>query len=152
MTTSDLLDWAASKGIRLSVNGDKLHVDAPKGILTDGLKAILKARKPELLPILQRRGPSGTTTTATLNPPVPSWVKPLGATPPEAQWLTDTEAGSLPEFLQGLVIRRESWTAVGWASYLQYKARACEAMYPELAARYVQAVTLLCGGSGKPLG
>jgi hypothetical protein len=40
-------------GIHLSSNGDRLHIEAPKGKLTPELKRVLSERKPELLAALK---------------------------------------------------------------------------------------------------
>lgn len=42
----------AAHGVRLSRRGDTLHIEAPRGILTDELKKTLTAHKPALLAVL----------------------------------------------------------------------------------------------------
>ena len=48
-TATALLSRLAEQGVRLSVDGDALHVDAPRGLLTDELRGELAANKPALL-------------------------------------------------------------------------------------------------------
>jgi hypothetical protein len=55
MTCEQLLRSLEEADIRLTVNGDMLHIDAPEEALTDELKAILREYKPELLLALQRK-------------------------------------------------------------------------------------------------
>lgn len=53
MTPQDVVHAAESRGIRLSIHGDKLHVE-PAGALDDDLKAALVAHKPQILRLLHR--------------------------------------------------------------------------------------------------
>lgn len=53
MTAAKLLGDLYRAGVVLSANGDRLAFDAPAGVMTPQLLAILKARKPELLAVLQ---------------------------------------------------------------------------------------------------
>jgi hypothetical protein len=46
-------------GVHLRADGDKLHIDAPKGILTKYLRKELSLNKPELLKILRSENASG---------------------------------------------------------------------------------------------
>ncbi len=52
MTCEMVLSDLDRKGIRLSVRGDRLIVNAPRGVLTEQLKSILRQLKPELLELL----------------------------------------------------------------------------------------------------
>ena len=52
MNAAALLREANKLDVRLSVAGDKLHVDAPKGTLSPDLVSRLKAAKPELMALL----------------------------------------------------------------------------------------------------
>lgn len=49
-----LIEKTRKKGVRLSVNGKKLHVDAPVGVMTPGLRAELTYHKSELLQLLAK--------------------------------------------------------------------------------------------------
>jgi hypothetical protein len=55
MRPHELLTAFRRQGVEVSLRGDKLHVDAPAGVMTRGLKSILAARKNELMAYL--RGP-----------------------------------------------------------------------------------------------
>jgi len=61
-TIQAILATCHDRGIALSVAGEKLAVDAPKGALTPGLLDALRQQKPSLLDILQREegGPEAT--------------------------------------------------------------------------------------------
>ncbi|MBI4612181.1 MAG: hypothetical protein HY720_01080 [Planctomycetes bacterium] len=52
MTPIALLDRLAALGIRVEAEGDRLHIDAPRGVVTPALKAELVAAKPALLAAL----------------------------------------------------------------------------------------------------
>lgn len=54
MTLDDLLADLTARGVLLTVDGDKLKVDAPAGALTPVLRAALSERKAELLAYLNR--------------------------------------------------------------------------------------------------
>ncbi len=72
MTVQELLEELARPDIRLQPAGDKLRVDAPKGVLTDGLREAIRRHKAQLLCLLtydsldSRRDP---TTGAWLRDP-----------------------------------------------------------------------------------
>ena len=53
MTAKAVLRHLRSFGARVSVVGDKIHVEAPVGILTPDLKAALAENKPALLKLLR---------------------------------------------------------------------------------------------------
>lgn len=55
MTATALLADLLSRGVGLSADGDRLHVDAPKGVLTDADVAALHQHKPQILAILSAR-------------------------------------------------------------------------------------------------
>lgn len=59
MTPAQLLDHCQALGIRLTLEGERLVVDAPKGALSPELTATLKAMKPELLGELSARAGDG---------------------------------------------------------------------------------------------
>ena len=70
---------------------------------------------------------------------------------PEGQWIVEPESQGLPEAVQGLVGLRPGWTPAAWALELRRKASRCEAMHPEVAARYRMAARLLTGKSNSTL-
>lgn len=49
-----ILDYAKCHDIQLSVDGDRLHVDAPTGAVTTELLEAMKSHKPELMRALTR--------------------------------------------------------------------------------------------------
>ncbi len=53
MTGEVLLEQLRDRDIRLSANGDRLVVDAPRGLLTGQLRDTLRHRKSELMTILR---------------------------------------------------------------------------------------------------
>lgn len=48
------LDYLCDLGVVVSADGDRLKIEAPAGVLTDGLRADLTARKPAILDLLRR--------------------------------------------------------------------------------------------------
>ncbi len=56
MTRSAILTDLSALGVRVSASGDRLHVEAAKGVLTPDLLAMLRAHKAELLAALGSRG------------------------------------------------------------------------------------------------
>lgn len=69
MTAQELLDLLAARGVRLTATGDRLHIDAAKGVLTPELRATLAERKAALLEVL--RGPDDPSPQPAAEPP---WV------------------------------------------------------------------------------
>lgn len=53
MQTQNLLSELKKRGVFLNSDGAKIHLTAPRGALTDALRAEIRAHKPELLAILQ---------------------------------------------------------------------------------------------------
>jgi len=61
MTTIEFLSHLRSLHIHLSIEGDKLRLNAPKGVLTETLRAELSRRKAEILALLQQaKAPAAT--------------------------------------------------------------------------------------------
>lgn len=52
MIAAALLDELTQRGVRLSANGDRLHVKAPAGVPTSEVRAELRSVKAELLGLL----------------------------------------------------------------------------------------------------
>jgi hypothetical protein len=63
MTVDTLLREVERLGIVLTVKGDRLHVQAPKGILTADLHRALAAQKPDLMRRLSAPPPDETGGT-----------------------------------------------------------------------------------------
>ncbi len=67
MTARALLADLAARDVRLSVAGDRLRVNAPRGVLTTELRRTLSEHKVELLSLLSGRGESPGTLLASLS-------------------------------------------------------------------------------------
>ena len=75
--TVELLAQMKALGIELSAEGDKLRVDAPKGVLSPSIRELLSGRKAEILQFLHD---SKHTGACPLIPAAPR----DGTAPPEA--------------------------------------------------------------------
>ncbi len=71
MDLHSLLTNLSDKGVKLSINGGLLDVDAPKGVLTPELRNSLVEHKAELLLLLQENNMSASSTS--LPAIVPAW-------------------------------------------------------------------------------
>lgn len=67
MNTLDLLSHLRSLGVQLSLDGERLRLNAPKGVLTPGLQADLSTRKSEILAFLQKAHNSQAYTIPILD-------------------------------------------------------------------------------------
>ena len=59
MNPATLIDDLTRKGVHLSAKGDRLLVDAPKGVLTNEVLGALRDLKPEILAVLRAAPPWG---------------------------------------------------------------------------------------------
>ena len=57
MNAQELLDSLRADGVQVSANGDRLELDAPRGVLTIERLDQVRALKPELLALLAQPGP-----------------------------------------------------------------------------------------------
>ena len=69
MTSAELLTETQRLGITLAVKGDRLHITAPKGSLTSGIREALTQHKAELLQVLTSPERSPPSTVADRYPP-----------------------------------------------------------------------------------
>ncbi len=53
MTATALLDELRTKGVHLTVEGEHVAVDAPKGVLTDDVRQAIRQHKQELLALVE---------------------------------------------------------------------------------------------------
>jgi len=53
MNTLDLLAELKRLNVKVTLNGDKLRLDAPKGVLTPELKEVVSQQKPALIALLE---------------------------------------------------------------------------------------------------
>lgn len=72
MTAEAILERLRVLGARVSLAGDKLHVDAPAGVLTDDLRQAIREHKAALLELLR---------PATPFPPAGCAVRFVGPSP-----------------------------------------------------------------------
>jgi len=82
MTLNDLLNRLDALDVHLRANGDKLHVEAPAGALTPGLRAALAEHKAAILARLR-------ATSWCIDP---DWVPcriPLSLDKPPSLWLAE---------------------------------------------------------------
>ena len=71
MPPRELLAELQAKDIRLTVQGEQLRIDAPKGMMTETLRAAIRQQKPALLTLLsapRRPEPAAPTVVADLCP------------------------------------------------------------------------------------
>ena len=65
MTPAEIVEYATSHGVRLSVAGDRLRVVARRGLLTKEFRETLKSHKREILATLSSRNVSFCNDLAT---------------------------------------------------------------------------------------
>ena len=90
MTATALLDELRTRGVHLTIEGEHVAVDAPKGALTDALRQAIRAHKPDLLRLLAQ------TTSAHESPlaEVPV-LRPSAVLGPSSQHIEDLETCAL---------------------------------------------------------
>src|SRR5262245_50917138 len=66
MTATGLLEELHTKGVHLTVEGERVAVDAPKGVLTDDLRQAIRQHKAALLALLAQ--PASAHNAATTAP------------------------------------------------------------------------------------
>ena len=72
MTAHELLSQLRAKGVEIKTSGgDRLVIDAPKGTVTENLRAALSAHKAELLQILNTEANQAAASPAAAAPAVP---------------------------------------------------------------------------------
>jgi len=174
MSTPALLADLESRGIRLTATGpDRLHVDAPKGVLTPDLLDRLRLHKAALLSILAAtpctiphdNEPSGTARQgiALAEPPperpgyvavvvlrdgVPTWVERRADAADKAVRLY--AGGQIEAVRLGISVEAapgvpSGWSADGWRRRLLYLADACAAMHPARAVELRRAAAEIGG-------
>ena len=55
MNAAELLRDLERRDVRLALHGDRLQVDAPRGVITDEIQQDLKTCKPELITLIRER-------------------------------------------------------------------------------------------------
>ena len=73
MTGAKLLDDLRSKGVRLTVEGEHVALDAPQGVLTEDLRQAIRQHRQELLALLAPSAPAhdGAATVPSTQVPRP---------------------------------------------------------------------------------
>src|SRR2546427_2630896 len=74
MTATVLLDELRTKGVQLTIEGEHLAVDAPKGVLTDELRQAIRTQKAALLALLTASSPDASSSPKPLSPMSPCVV------------------------------------------------------------------------------
>lgn len=106
MTTRDLLTQLRKKGVQFEIaSGDRIAVNAPKGVITDDLRYALATHKAELLSLLKGEHQATRPKTA----PPPSSFSPNGIA--TQAWMVRAGKGGrkIDAFSRGFV-------AIGWPS------------------------------------
>jgi hypothetical protein len=71
MTATGLLDELHTRGVHLTVEGEYVAVDAPKGVLTDELRQAIRTQKVALLALLAASPPEALAPPQPLSPRFP---------------------------------------------------------------------------------
>jgi hypothetical protein len=69
MTAAALLDELRTKRVQLTVDGERLGVDAPRGALTDALRQAIRQHKAALLTLLAQPAPANDTAATVPSAP-----------------------------------------------------------------------------------
>src|SRR5437899_1424089 len=69
MTVTTLLDALHTKRVQLTVDGERLAVDAPIGVLTDALRQAIRQHKAALLTLLAQPAPANDTAVTIQSAP-----------------------------------------------------------------------------------
>lgn len=165
MTPMGILRWCEEHGVRLAVQGDRLHWRAPKGVMSEQVRSDIGSHKYELLALVgmmypedlaNHVDPTAVAGRAGVRPGTADrarwrdWTAALDGSP-RSEWVTGDALRSLPEELQGLVCEREGWSVNSWALYLRRRAHLCRELHPDLAGRYQVAARLLSGDPEDPI-
>ena len=89
MTATVLLDALRTKGVHLTVEGEQVAVDAPKGVLTDDVRQAIRQHKAALLALLAQPANAAAATAPSpqeactyqehISPPAPPYPgHPMG--------------------------------------------------------------------------
>jgi hypothetical protein len=83
MSARKLFDWLSKQSVVLQLKGDQLSYDAPKGVMTPELLALLKANKQELIALLKNK------TSGLVISPCPQDAKPVISFAQQRLWFLD---------------------------------------------------------------
>ena len=102
MNARALLMELRRKGVMLAADGDRLVVEAPEEVATEGLRAVLSEHKPRLLEILRSDSGGAPGTNRGLIArwsEYPTWIKLRD--PTTGEWHEVRAAESLPSLVEG---------------------------------------------------
>ena len=111
MTALDLIASLRDRGVNLTARGDRLRIDAPKGVLTDTLRATLRDRKADVLEALV-----GTVDDATDCDTLPT--RTVNGFDVPAGWTTDAWRDRLRQLAAICINQRRAVELREWADGL----------------------------------
>jgi len=94
MNTYEFLSYLRSRDIRLSVQGERLRCNAPRGVLTRELRAELAERKAEILVFFREAGQAASSTLPPIVPVRRDGDLPLSLNQQRIWFLEQLEPGS----------------------------------------------------------
>jgi amino acid adenylation domain-containing protein len=100
-----LLDSLASRDIRLWLDGDRLRVNAPKGVLDEALKNLIGSRKEEFIAELRARNGAGAARVGGTIPRLPRGGPLPVSSVQQRLWFLDRMDPGRPVYNIGLGVR-----------------------------------------------
>ena len=94
MTVTELLNHLQALGVRLTVAGERLRVDAPVGVLTADLREALATHKTEVMAVLAQRNEFNEMNESRLAALTPHSLRSLNSSPSSGEAGT---SGALPK-------------------------------------------------------
>src|SRR3569832_452560 len=94
MNTLEFLSYLRTLEVKLSVDGDRLRLSAPKGVLTPTLRQELAEHKAEILAFLHNANRAGDSTVGSLQPVARNESLPLSSAQQRLWFLDQLEPDS----------------------------------------------------------